>query len=330
MKVLVTGGAGYIGSITNSILRSQGVETVVFDSLKNGHRASVGDTPFISGDLTIKSDIDEVFGKYKFDAVVHFAAMALAGESMDKPYEYYTNNILGGINLLEAMRRNDCNTLIFSSTCAVYGYPKHLPVTEEEHIAPESVYGSSKHMLEEIISWYGKIYGLKYANLRYFNAAGATLDGSLGEDHVQETHIIPILLSVAAGKKKHFDLFGKDYPTSDGTCVRDYIHVIDLVDAHIRAIDYLKKGGKSTSVNLGVGRGYSNLEVLAAVEKVTGKKIPYVTKSRRSGDPARIYANNEKAKKLLLWEPRHSDLETIISSAWKWHQTHPEGYENRD
>ncbi len=320
MKVLVTGGAGYIGAITNAVLRVRGIETVVFDSLKNGHRASVGDTPFISGDLTIKGDIDEVFEKHTFNAVVHFAALALAPESMRKPYEYYTNNVLGGINLLESMRTHGCKTIIFSSTCAVYGRPNKLPVTEEEKIQPESVYGSSKHMFEEILAWYGKIYDFQYVNLRYFNAAGAMLDGSLGEDHDPETHIIPILLSVANARKKNFELFGSDYQTPDGTCVRDYIHAVDLADAHIKALEYLTKGGESTSVNLGVGRGYSNLEVLKTVEEVTGKKIPYVVKPRRPGDPDKIYADSSKAKKLFGWQPKHSDLATIIASAWKWHE----------
>ena len=319
MRILITGGAGYIGSITNAILRSQGVETVVFDSLKNGHRYAVRDTKLAVGDLTIKSDVDEVFAAEKFDAVIHFAALALAPESMEKPFEYYQNNVMGTLNLLEAMRKYGCKTLVFSSTCAVYGYPKSLPVTEEEKVAPESVYGSSKHIVEEIIAWYGRVYKLKFMNLRYFNAAGAMLDGSLGEDHSEETHIIPVLLDVVSGKRKVFELYGKDYPTPDGTCIRDYIHVVDLADAHVKAMEYLKKGGASASVNLGVGKGYSNLEVIASVSKVTGKKVPVEVKSRRAGDPASIYADNTKAKKLLGWEPKHSDLETIVESAWKWH-----------
>lgn len=315
MKVLITGGAGYIGSITNAILRAQGVDTVVFDSLKNGHREAVGDTKLVVGDLTIKSDIDEVFKANMFDAVIHFAALALAPESMEKPFAYYQNNILGSLNLLEAMRKSTCRTIVFSSTCAVYGYPKSLPVTEDEKIAPESVYGSSKRMVEEMIEWYGRLYGLQYMNLRYFNAAGASLDGSLGEKHDPETHIIPILLDVASGKRKVFELYGTDYPTKDGTCIRDYIHVVDLADAHVKAMK-----GPSGVVNLGAGMGYSNLDVITAVEKVTGKKIPVEVKSRRAGDPASIYADNSKAKKLLGWEQKYSNLETIVESAWKWHE----------
>lgn len=320
MRVLITGGAGYIGSITNAILRSQGVETVVFDSLKNGHREAVGDTKLIVGDLTIKSDIDEVFEANTFDAVIHFAALALAPESMEKPFEYYQNNVLGTLNLLEAMTRAACKTLVFSSTCAVYGYPKSLPVIEKEKIAPESVYGSSKHIVEEIIEWYGQVYSLRFMNLRYFNAAGAILDGSLGEDHAKETHIIPVLFEVISGVRKVFELYGKDYPTYDGTCIRDYIHVVDLADAHVKAMEHLRKGGESCAVNLGVGKGYSNLEVIATVEKVTGKKVPVEIKPPRPGDPASIYADNTKAAKLLGWEPKYSDLETIVESAWKWHQ----------
>ncbi|OGG24529.1 UDP-glucose 4-epimerase GalE [Candidatus Gottesmanbacteria bacterium RIFCSPLOWO2_01_FULL_43_11b] len=315
MKVLITGGAGYIGAITNDYLKKQDYETVVFDSLKNGHREAIAGTKLVVGDLTIKSDIDEVFKADTFDAVIHFAALALAPESMEKPFEYYQNNVLGSLNLLESMRNAGCKNLVFSSTCAVYGYPKKLPVTEDEKIAPESVYGSSKRIVEEIIEWYGQVYGLKYMNLRYFNAAGAALDGTLGENHAVETHIIPILLDVISGTRKVFELYGKDYPTPDGTCIRDYIHVVDLARAHVAALK-----GQSGSVNLGVGKGYSNLEVISVVEKVTGKKVPVEVKSRRPGDPASIYADNTKAKKLLGWEPKHSDLETIVESAWKYHE----------
>ncbi len=320
MRILVTGGAGYIGSITNAVLRAKGYETVVFDSLKNGHPEAVGDTKLVVGDLTKKDDIDAVFKDTSFDAVVHFAALALAPESMEKPYEYYYNNLMGSLNLLEAMRTAGCRTLVFSSTCAVYGYPKKLPVTEEEKIAPESVYGSSKFLVEEMIAWYGRVYGLRYMNLRYFNAAGALLDGSLGEQHANETHIIPILLDVVTGKKREFALYGKDYPTPDGTCIRDYIHVVDLADAHVKAMDYLAQNGTPESINLGVGKGYSNLGVVAAVEKVTAQKIAVSVQPRRPGDPASIYADNAKARKVLGWTPKHSSLETIVETAWKWNQ----------
>jgi UDP-glucose 4-epimerase len=331
MKLLITGGAGYIGSITNKILMDRGYETVVFDNLSTGHKDAVYKSKLFIGDLKNPNDLKAVFENDKFDAVIHFAALALAGESMEKPYAYYENNILGGLNLLEAMRKSDCKTIIFSSTCAVYGFPDHLPVSETESFKPVSVYGSSKRMFEEIIEWYEKIYGIKHAFLRYFNAAGALLDGSLGEEHPIETHIIPIAMDVALGKKSAFKLFGNDYKTSDGSCVRDYIHILDLADAHVRALDYVKNKQKSVEVNLGVGKGYSNLEILREIEKITGKNIPVEYVSRRSGDPDSIYADNSKAKTLLEWVPQYSDISTIVQSAWKWHtRVENKSHENRD
>ncbi|MBI3576846.1 UDP-glucose 4-epimerase GalE [Candidatus Gottesmanbacteria bacterium] len=320
MKVLVTGGAGYIGSITNWLLRKQGFETVVFDNLSCGHKEAVGETPLVVGDLTKKADVSSLFEHHQFDAVVHFAALALAGESMERPADYYFNNIVGGINLLEAMKTVGCKHIVFSSTCALYGTPKQLPVAEAAPINPESVYASSKRMVEEILAWYGKLYDIRYTNLRYFNASGALLDGSLGEDHDPETHLIPIALSVAAGKQKELLMNGDDYDTPDGTCIRDYIHVLDLADAHVKALEYLTKGGKSDSFNLGVGKGYSNKEVLDAVEQAVGKEIPKKIVGRRAGDPAAIWADNTKAKKVLGWEPKYSDLKTIVGSAWRWYQ----------
>ncbi len=328
MKVLITGGAGYIGSVTNAILREQGYETVVFDNLSLGHRKAVGDTELIVGDLRNKEDIDRVFAAGSFDAVIHFAAFSLAGESMEKPYEYFDNNLRGGLNLLEAMRQHGCPSIIFSSTCAVYGYPKNVPVSEEEIIAPVSVYGSSKRMVEEMIAWYGEIYGTRFVSLRYFNAAGALQDGRLGEHHADESHIIPIAIEVVSGKRERFEVYGNDYDTPDGTCIRDYIHVVDLADAHMRSVEHLAKGGESVALNLGVGRGYSNLEVLDSVERLTGKKVARVFGKRRPGDPAKLWADNAKAKAVLGWEPKYSDLETIISTAWKWHQGHPDGYKS--
>lgn len=330
MRILVTGGAGYIGSITNAILRQKGFETVVFDNLSLGHKEAVGDTKLIVGDLRNKEDIDGAFAQDHFDAVIHFAALSLAGESMEKPYEYYDNNLRGGLNLLEAMHTTGCKTIIFSSTSAVYGYPPRIPVTEDEPILPVSVYGSSKRMVEEMIEWYGKIYGIRSVSLRYFNAAGALPDGSLGEAHSHESHIIPIALDVAAGKRERFEVNGNDYETPDGTCIRDYIHVVDLAAAHILSVEYLAKGMVSVALNLGVGRGYSNLEVLDAVARVTGKKVVRSFGPRRPGDPAKLWADNQKAKQVLGWEPKYSDLETIIGSAWKWHSVHPEGYADRN
>lgn len=325
MKFLITGGAGYIGSVTNAFLRSQGHETVVFDNMVNGHKEAVGDTKLIVGDLRNKQDIEDALKSGTFDAVIHFAALALAGESMEKPFEYFHNNIDGGLNLLEAMRTNNCKRIIFSSTCAVYGFPKVLPVTEESPIAPTSVYGASKRNFEEILEWYETIYGIKYARLRYFNACGATPDGTLGEDHKPETHIIPVAIA-AAMKGLPFSVFGRDYKTLDGTCVRDYIHVSDLASAHLKAAEHIAKSDTSLTVNLGVGKGYSNIEILAAVEKVSGKKLTIENKERRPGDPDAIFADNTKAKTTLGWEPKYTTPEAIIETAWKWHESHKNGY----
>ena len=319
MRFLITGGAGYIGSVTNEVLRKAGHETVIFDR-KACRSNKVGfKTESIVGDLKDLSVIKRVFETHTFDAVLHFAASALAGESMIHPHEYFENNILGGLNLLEAMKASTCKTFIFSSTCAVYGFPVKTPVTEDETIKPVSVYGASKRMFEEILGWYETLYGMRIGILRYFNASGALRDGSLGEIHTPETHIIPIAIDVALGNQKEFILYGNDYETPDGTCIRDYIHVLDLADAHILAALRLQSGGESFTVNLGVGTGYSNLEILSMIEEVTGKKIPYAVYPRRSGDPAKIFADNKKAKELLGWSPKYSDLATIISSAWKWH-----------
>lgn len=325
MKFLITGGAGYIGSITNWLLKSKGYTTVIFDNMTNGHKEAIGDSKLIVGDLRNTKDIESALKSDTFDAVIHFAALALAGESMQKPYEYYHNNIDGGLNLLEAMRTVNCKTIIFSSTCAVYGFPKTLPVVEESPIAPASVYGASKRNFEEILDWYEKIHGIKNAKLRYFNACGALPDGSLGEAHGVETHIIPVALR-ALVEGTPFTIFGNDYNTPDGTCVRDYIHVLDLADAHLKAAEYILGKNESVTVNLGVGKGYSNLEILKAIEKATGKKINIVYDTRRWGDPDAIYANNAKAKSVLGWEPQYTTAESIIQTAWAWHQTHEKGY----
>lgn len=325
MKFLVTGGAGYIGSITNAYIRSLGHETVIFDSLVNGHKEATKDTPLVIGDLCVKHEIEKVFQDNRFDAVIHFAAFALAGESMERPYDYFKNNYNGTLNLLEAMRKYDCKTLVFSSTCAVYGFPEHLPVTEQSPIHPMSIYAQSKWHCEELITWYEKQYGIKHAKLRYFNACGDMPDGSLGEDHAPETHIIPVAMkAIVSGKP--FSIYGNNYQTPDGTCVRDYIHVLDLADAHVKAVSTIASKGQSLIVNLGVGKGYSNLEVLKAIEKVTGKTLALEWKDRRAGDPDAIYADNAKAKSVLGWEPKYQTIESIIETAWAWHEKHPNGY----
>ena len=317
MKILVTGGAGYIGSVTVKSLQDQGHEVVVFDNLSYGHKESVN-CPLIVGDLVDKQFLFKTFENQKFDGVIHFAAYALAGESMKDPNKYFYNNVVGGLNLLELMKRSQIKNIIFSSTCAVYGTPDKLPVTEGESKKPESVYGESKLMLEKILEWYDKIFGIKYISLRYFNAAGATLDGSLGEWHDPETHIIPIGIDSAISNKPFF-LNGDDYETADGTCVRDYIHVLDLASAHIAALNKLNEGSESDFFNLGAGKGYSNMEVIDMIKKVSGINFPVEKKPRRAGDPAIIYADNSKATEKLGFDLKYSDLKTIVESAWNWH-----------
>lgn len=318
MKVLITGGAGYIGSITNNILQKEGHETVVFDNLKYGHEESVSGE-LVVGDLLKKDDLARLKGK-GFDSVIHFAALALAGESMKNPYEYFENNIIGGLNLLEFMRDEEILSIVFSSTCAIYGAPKSLPVSESEEKKPDSVYGESKLAFEKILSWYDRIYGIKHINLRYFNASGASIDGTLGENHNPETHLIPRAIMAALGKAE-LELYGNDYETPDGTAIRDYIHVVDLAQAHILALDKLKSGGKSDSFNLGVGKGYSNKEVIDMVKKVSGKDFEIKIAPRRAGDPQAIYADNAKARQVLGFSPKYSDLETIVKTAWDWHSS---------
>ncbi len=319
MKVLVTGGAGYIGSVTVRELLSKGYEVVVYDNLVYGHKEAV-ECPLVVGDL-----LDLEFMKKNitgtFDAVIHFAAYALAGESMQNPFKYFNSNLQGGLNLLEFMKDRIIPNIIFSSTCAIYGYPSKLPVTEDESKKPESVYGESKLMFEQILSWYEKIYGIKHINLRYFNAAGASLDAVLGEEHDPETHIIPIAIRTAQGKYPSFKIFGTDYETPDGTNIRDYIHVLDLAAAHIQAIKKIKDTGKSDYFNLGTGKGYSNREVINMVKKVSGVDFKIEETARRVGDPAIIYADNRKAVKELGFAPKYSDLDTIVKTAWEFHKS---------
>jgi UDP-glucose 4-epimerase len=325
MKILVTGGAGYIGSHTVAELLKANHEVVVFDNLVYGHKEAVT-CPLIVGDLLNKQEIEKVFSEDHFDGVIHFAAYAQAGESMKDPQKYFENNIQGGLNLLEAMQKNNVLKIVFSSTCAIYGFPEKLPVSEEEEKKPVSVYGESKLAFEKILKWYDQIFNIKNVCLRYFNACGASLDGSIGEDHNPETHIIPVAMQVVLGQKESFGLFGIDYPTKDGTCVRDYIHVLDLAGAHIKALEYLEKEKTSNYFNVGTGNGYSNLEILDTVKKITGKDLKVINNPRREGDPAAIFADNSKIKKVLNWEHQFSSLDNIIKTAWNWHESHPNGY----
>jgi UDP-glucose 4-epimerase len=325
MKILVTGGAGYIGSHTVAELLRTGHEVVVFDNLVYGHKEAVK-CPLIVGDLLRKEAIDKVLAKEKFDGVIHFAAYALAGESMKEPAKYFENNLQGGLNLLEAMRKAGVNRIVFSSTCAVYGFPERLPVVEEESKKPVSVYGESKLMFETILGWYDRLFGIKNVCLRYFNAAGASLDGSIGEDHTPETHLIPLAMQVALGQREKQVVFGDDYKTPDGTNIRDYIHVLDLASAHIKAWESLQEKNQSDGFNVGTSQGYSVKEILGMIKKVTGIDFKVEIGPRRPGDPDAVYADNSKIKKVLGWEPKYSDLETIIKTAWNWHQNHPQGF----
>jgi len=324
MKILVTGGAGYIGSHTVAGLLKVGHEVVGFDNLVYGHKEAVK-YPLVIGDLLDEKAVSEVFEKNRFDGVIHFAAYALAGESMEKPAKYFENNLQGGLNLLEAMKAHGVNKIVFSSTCAIYGFPEKLPVVEEESKKPVSVYGESKSMFEKILQWYDKLFQIKNVCLRYFNAAGASLDGSIGEDHTPETHLIPLVMQVALRQREKQVIFGDDYQTPDGTNIRDYIHVLDLASAHIKALEYLKDG-QSSAFNVGTGKGYSVKEIIAMIKKVSGVDFPVEIGPRRPGDPDAVYADNSKIKKVLGWEPKYSDLETIIKTAWNWHKNHPKGF----
>lgn len=321
MSVLLTGGAGYIGSLTNQYLKSQGIETVVFDNLSSGHFESIPQTAFFYGDLRSKNDLSSVFSQYFIEGVIHFGALALAGESMEKPREYYENNVMGTINLLDVMKDFKCQEIVFSSSCSIFGTPSQLPVTEDFAFAPESVYAETKMLGEKVLDRYDQLFGIKSVKLRYFNAAGAALDGTLGEEHKPETHIIPNLIN-AVLHHTPFTLYGNDYPTVDGSCVRDYVHVLDLAQAHFLALQYLKEKHTSNYFNLGSEKGMSNLEILHEVEKVSGQKIDIKIAPRRLGDPAAIYANAHKAKQILGWQPQFSTTNTIVESAWNWHSQH--------
>lgn len=318
--ILVVGGAGYIGSHTVRQLVSQGKQVIVLDNLVYGHREAIVDESvvFVQGDLGVRSDIEPIFETYAIEAVMHFAAYAYVGESVTEPSKYYHNNLAAPLILLDVMRENDCNIFIFSSTCATYGNPQYMPLDENHPQAPINPYGASKLMLERVLADYAHAYGLKYAALRYFNASGCSKDGLIGEDHNPETHLIPLVLEAAAGIRPHITVFGDDYETPDGSCIRDYIHVQDLARAHILAIDKLNEGTPSFQCNLGTGIGHSVKELIATAEHVTGKTIPVVMGERRAGDPPELIAAPGRAKELLGWEAEHTDLEEVIRTAWAW------------
>jgi UDP-glucose 4-epimerase len=323
MKILVVGGAGYIGSVCAELLLDQGHGVTIFDNLSEGHRRALDPrAEFVEGDLVDRQSIEKTLAKQQPDAVMHFAANALVGESMQNPSKYFRNNVANGLNLVDAMISAGVAKIIFSSTCAIFGPPERVPIDETMPPRPINPYGESKLAFEKILRWYGEIHGLKFVSLRYFNAAGAS--AKFGEDHRVETHLIPNVLKVALGQKPNVEIFGTDYETPDGTCIRDYIHILDLARAHILALN----SAKSDFYNLGTGGGASVREVIDSCRKITGSNIDIVEKPRRPGDPPRLIASSEKIKRELGWQPQFQSLDAIIESAWKWHQKFPRGYED--
>jgi UDP-glucose 4-epimerase len=318
--ILVTGGAGYIGSHANKLLNKTGYKTVVFDNLSRGHREFVKWGEFFRGDLKDEAEVRQCFKKYPIEAVMHFGALAYVGESITNPAKYYRNNIISAINLLDVMKDFEAKYFIFSSSCATYGVPKEMPIIEDNPQRPVNPYGRSKLMIEEILRDYDKAYGIKYINLRYFNAAGADIEGEIGEWHDPETHLIPLAIYAALGKNDCVKVFGSDYPTDDGTCVRDYVHVTDLADAHIKALRCLQETNKSDSFNLGNEMGYSVKEVIEAVRRVTKKDIKVIGEKRREGDPPVLVSSSRKAKDMLGWRPMFKEIDALIETAWKWHK----------
>lgn len=328
MAILVPGGAGYIGSHTVYELIEAGRDVVVVDNLQTGFRDSVHPkAKFYQADIRDEEALNNIFRTEPIEAVIHFAACSQVGESMSEPLKYYDNNLYGTMVLLRSMLKNEVNIIVFSSTAATYGEPEEVPIKESFPTNPENCYGETKLAMERMMHWCSKAYGLKYIALRYFNACGAHPSGDIGEYHVPESHLIPLILQVPNGQRPHISIYGDDYDTPDGTCIRDYIHVTDLAQAHIQAVDYLLGGGKSDVFNLGNGVGFSVKEVIECARKVTGHEIPEVVAPRRPGDPARLVASSEKAVRTLGWKPQYNDLETIISTAWNWHKSKPNGFE---
>ena len=327
MTILVLGGAGYIGADAGDALIEKGVGVVVIDNLETGHIEAVHEKArFYKGDIRDRAFVDNVLDKEKIDAVIHFAANSLVGESMVNPLKYYDNNVNGTKVLLQSMVAHGLDKIVFSSTAATYGEPEKVPILETDRTEPTNTYGETKLAMEKMFKWTDRAHGLKYVSLRYFNACGAHVSGKIGEAHSPETHLIPLILQVPLGQREYISIFGDDYDTSDGTCIRDYIHVTDLAQAHILAVDYLMKGNESNIFNLGNGVGFTVKEVIDTARKVTGHEIPAKIAERRAGDPARLIASSDKARQVLLWKPEHADLEEIISTAWNWHKNHPNGY----
>ncbi|QZY57064.1 UDP-glucose 4-epimerase GalE [Crassaminicella profunda] len=327
--ILVCGGAGYIGSHTVYELIDKGEEVIIVDNLQTGHRGAIHPkAKFYEGDIRDKVFLDKVFNTNHIEGVIHFAANSLVGESMSDPLKYYGNNVYGTQVLLEMMHKHHVKKIVFSSTAATYGEPENIPILETDKTEPTNPYGETKLAMEKMFKWADYAYGMKYISLRYFNVAGAHASGKIGEDHHPETHLIPLILQVPLGKRKHISIFGDDYDTHDGTCIRDYIHVTDLADAHLLALEKLRKNHESAIYNLGNGEGFTVKEMIKAARKVTGHKIPALVDKRRVGDPAKLVASSEKAMKELGWKVKYTSIEDIIASAWKWHQNKPNGYED--
>lgn len=324
--ILVTGGAGYIGSHTVKMLLEHGYETVTFDSMELGHPEAVLGGEIFRGDLMDPQSVYRAFEDYPIDAVVHFAAYAAVGDSVANPEKYFRNNMVGGLNLLQAMLSHGVEHIIFSSSAATYGEPNHVPIEEAHPQSPTNPYGETKLMFEKVLRWYDVAYGMKSVSLRYFNASGADPDGKIGEDHEPEQHLIPLILQVPLGKRDSIRVFGTDWDTPDGTCIRDYIHVNDLAEAHILALRALERGAETTAYNLGNGDGYSVKQVIETAEKVVGRRIAWEPACRRPGDPARLVAGSDKLRGELNWQPKYPQLDRIIETAWNWHVSHPNGY----
>ncbi|TCS77763.1 UDP-glucose 4-epimerase GalE [Tepidibacillus fermentans] len=328
MSILVLGGAGYIGSHAVYKLIDQNYEVVIVDNLQTGHRQAIHPkAKFYEGDIRDRQFLRQVFGNEKIDGIIHFAANSLVGESMEKPLKYFDNNVYGTQVLLEVMDEFGVKNIVFSSSAATYGEQKVMPITEDALPAPTNTYGETKLAMEKMMKWCDVALGIKYVSLRYFNVAGARQTGEIGEDHHPETHLIPLILQVALGKREYISIFGDDYDTEDGTAIRDYIHVEDLIDAHILALHYLQSGGESDIFNLGSSQGYSVKEMIEAARKVTHHPIPAKVAPRRPGDPSRLIASSEKAKRVLGWNPQRTSIHQIIADAWNWHQTHPNGFD---
>lgn len=327
MKILVCGGAGYIGTHTVYELINHDYEVVIIDNLQTGHADAIHPkATFYQGDIRDKTFLDEVFQHEKIDAVIHFAANSLVGESMKDPFKYYDNNVYGTLVLLNALKEHGINKVVFSSTAATYGEPKQIPILETDGTEPTNTYGETKLAMEKMFKWFDEAHDMKYISLRYFNVAGAYLSGEIGEDHNPETHLIPLVLQVPLGKRESISIFGDDYDTPDGTCIRDYIHVTDLANAHILAVEKLLTGSNSDIFNLGNGRGFSVKEIIEAAREVTGHPIPAKISPRRAGDPAKLIASNQKAKEVLGWKIKYPQVKDVIASAWKWHQNNPSGF----